>query len=806
MDKIFAVVEFLSIIALVVGAGIIVMEVSGRSVFTRPPFLRPTGLTWTAADVATTGITAAVLIGTLSVGADIVIVPGYVTLNPARGLEPVVGLLFGVPGAVGAMIANPIYDILTGKFTLGSIAGLITSFLSAYTYYRLLGRNPGLAGFRRPRVFLKYAAAVIIATLGIKALTITGWLAELNLVPAHVAWFVTFPGLFLGQAIPQLIVGPLVVKVLYPYARRLGLTADRRRSPVPAAARAPAESDERIPLRLEDVSFTYDDGARPAISGITVEVEPGEIVGVVGPNGAGKTTFCLALNGLVPQAAGGELAGAVLVYGVDTRTVPVRDLSTRVGTVLQSPEAQFFGESVEEEVAFGPENLRMPAAEIDQRVEHALATVGMAGTRDRFPFRLSGGQQQRVAIAMALAPDPMLLVLDEPTSELDPLGKEEVFQTIRRLRKDSGRTVVVATHETDELVQVADRIIVLGDDGTVRHCGGSRDALSGAITAQTGVREPELFELWRTLPRGDEPPLTVAEAAERLPRLAVRPPARERPEPGAPIITCAGLRHTYGDGQEALRGVDLSIGAGEMIAVMGRNGSGKTTLTKHLNGLLRPTAGTVTVDGTDTAAASVAQLAQTVGYMFQNPDHQLFARTVAEEFAFGLRNIGVPDGDIGPRTREALDLVELDVPLDHYPHFLGKGERQKLALATVLAMRPRILVVDEPTTGQDARSAAATMRTLQELNRRGHTILFVTHDSRVVAEYAQRVLVMADGELITDGPPETVLYDTDVMARAAIKPPPVVRLARLLADGDAGPDVLTIGDLVHCLGREGTPT
>ena len=252
---------------------------------------------------------------------------------------------------------------------------------------------------------------------------------------------------------------------------------------------------------------------------------------------------------------------------------------------------------------------------------------------------------------------------------------------------------------------------------------------------------------------------------------------------------------------------DLSIKSGEFIAFMGRNGSGKTTLTKHFNALLRPDAGEVRIAGTNIAGKSTADLARRVGYAFQNPDHQLFAHSVVEEFAFGLRNIGVAEAEIEPRSREALKMVELDVEFDAYPHFFGKGERQKLALATILAMRPEILIIDEPTTGQDWRSATATMATLQALNRNGMTVVFVTHDCRLVAEYAERVVVLSDGAIIGDGPPREIFYDGDMMRRAAIVPPPVVELAIALSEAPLTSGPIRVDDLRACLdmGHAATP-
>ncbi len=556
-------------------------------------------------------------------------------------------------------------------------------------------------------------------------------------------------------------------------------------------------------LTIAGLSFRYRQGTRAALRSIELEVHKGEIIGVVGPNGAGKTTLCLCLNGLVPNAVRGAMEGSVTVNAFDTRSTPMHVLSRSVGIVLQNPEAQFFGETVEEEVAFGPENLGLPVAEIARRVAESLALVGMQGFEERYPFHLSGGQKQRVAIAVALAMEPAILVLDEPTSELDPKGKSEVLQTIRRLNRDHGRTVVLVTHETDELVQVADRIVLLSEDGQMLAVGTSGDMLGGDDPDRIGIRQPQLFALWRSLPPGLSvvPPCTVADAAVKLRsgfRLVPATVAEARPQ--APtLISCRGLTHVYSNGVCALAGIDLEIARGEFVAIMGQNGSGKTTLTKHFNCLLRPTSGGITVAGLDVARQSTPEMARLIGYAFQNPDHQLFAQTVEAEFAFGLHNIGVPPAEILPRTKAALAASGLEVPLDAYPHFLGKGERQKLALATILAMQPDILIIDEPTTGQDWRSAADTMERLRQLNREGRTIIIVTHDTRVAAEYADRLVVMAQGAIVADGPPAEIFYDLATMEQADLRPPPIVELARELVPGNFRLGILTVPQFRACL-------
>lgn len=548
-------------------------------------------------------------------------------------------------------------------------------------------------------------------------------------------------------------------------------------------------------VTLEDVSFQYRHGTQPALTGVNLRIEAGEAIGIVGPNGCGKTTLCLTMNGLIPHAVRGSLTGHVGINDKDTRTTPVHALAQHVGIVLQNPESQFFGESVEEELAFGPENLCLPVEEIERRVSESLSLVGLQGLRDRFPYHLSGGQKQRVAIATALAMQPSLLVMDEPTSELDPRGKEEVLEAVGRLHRELGQSVVIVSHETDELVRLVDRVVALSHEGRVVADGSPSEVFRPDIVEPLGLRLPQLFELWAERP--EAPPLTVDEAAQRLKgdlREGSIPPGPSLSNDAPKVIECVGLSYEYANGVKALRDVDFSVRRGEFVAIMGSNGSGKTTLTKHLNGLLRPCAGRIVVLGKEPVSVGTAEMAKRVGYAFQNPDHQLFAESVAAEFAFGLRNLGLDPDEIRARSDAALSQAGLRLAPDTYPHFLGKGERQRLALASILAMKPEILVIDEPTTGLDWQNARATLRALDALNREGLTVVFVTHDSRLVAEHAQRVVVMSEGAVVADGAPAAVFHDQDVMRRAAIRPPPIMQLVARLIDHPARFGIRSVGD------------
>lgn len=599
-------------------------------------------------------------------------------------------------------------------------------------------------------------------------------------------------------------------------------------------------------IRFERFTFRYPPpvaGAAPvtALEEITLEVAAGEFLGITGSTGSGKSALCLAIAGLIPQETGGIIGGRVVVAGWDTRYTPVPQLATRVGIVFQDPESNLVGLSVEDEVAFGPENLGILPAEIARRVDWALEVAGLSHERGRPSAYLSGGQKQRLAIAAVLAMQPQILVLDEPTAQLDPVGKEEVIAAIERLRQvlDRRLTIVLVESDTELLSRFAERVVVL-------HAG--RIALEGpprAVFSRTeelaalGVRVPPLAELAARLNRalGAELSfLSLTEAEAALARLldqgSVTGPSdhpslagqRERPaaqrvpasrqasagpllapvrEPDdqtlqvrgpASLVEIEEVRYRYGGVYPALNGVSLRIEAGEFLALIGPNGSGKTTLAKHCNGLLRPESGRVLVAGQDTRATPVGQLARTVGYAFQNPDHQLFLPSVAEELAYGPRNLGLHGPELRARVEEALERFGLVHLRDRHPTLLGRGLRQLVAIAAVYAMSPRLLILDEPTGGLDGHASGRLMATLEELVAEGRSVLLITHDLRLVAEHARRVVLVHEGQILGDGPPREILTDEELLERAGMAPPTIPRLVRGLARYGI-PPVLTAAEL-----------
>jgi len=549
-------------------------------------------------------------------------------------------------------------------------------------------------------------------------------------------------------------------------------------------------------VTVRDLGCTYAGATRPALDGVTCDVPAGALAVVMGATGAGKSTLARCLTRLVPCFLPADLRGEVRLLGQSIEGARVGALAGTIGMVFQDFEAQLFSTDVTQEIVFGLEHTGVAPGLMPERVARALAAVGLAGFEGRDPTTLSGGEKQRLAIAGLLALRPPIMVLDEPTTDLDPTGRAEVFDVLGRLRAD-GLSLVLIEHDTAAAAG-ADLLLLLRDGRIVAN--GPPAALladvEGCLAA--GVRPLDVCRVFAALGLA-EPPLDVATAAERLRARGLLPVVPDEPAPPsagpAVIIEIRGLGHCYPDGRRALAGVSLAIGRGEFIALVGPNGSGKTTLAKHLNGLLAPTEGRVTLEGRDVAGLPLETLAQRVGYVFQDPDHQLFAATVAEEVAFGPRNLGLPAAEVEARVLEALAAVELH-ERDADPFLLDKGARQRLAVATILALRPDVLVLDEPTTGLDFREQERMLALLDRLHAAGRTIIIITHTPWVIAEHARRVVLLQGGRLRYDGPLRPFLADERLAAEAAFRPPEVTRLGRLL-----GCTPRSVAELVAWIGK-----
>ncbi|WP_327136908.1 ATP-binding cassette domain-containing protein [Streptomyces sp. NBC_01340] len=520
-------------------------------------------------------------------------------------------------------------------------------------------------------------------------------------------------------------------------------------------------------IRFEDVSVTYDGAAEPTVQGVDFEVPEGELVLLVGPSGVGKSTVLGAVCGLVPHFTGGTLRGRVTVAGRDTRTHKPRELADVVGTVGQDPLSHFVTDTVEDELAYGMESLGIAPAVMRRRVEETLDLLGLADLRDRPIATLSGGQQQRVAIGSVLTPHPQVLVLDEPTSALDPAAAEEVLAVLQRLVHDLGTTVLMAEHRLERVIQYADQVALLPSPGAAPLLGTPSEIMAVSPVYPPVVDLGRLAD-WSPLP------LTVRDARrraaslrERLAELVPKPrtpqPRTPQPTPSHPAsIEALAVRHGR---VEALRRVDLTASPGEIIALMGRNGAGKSTLLGTLVGLVRPAAGSVLVGGAVPHRTAPRDLVRRVGLVPQEPRDLLYADTVAAECAAADEDAGAEPGTCRALVSELLP----DIGDDTHPRDLSEGQRLALALAVVLTARPPLLLLDEPTRGLDYAAKARLVTVLRGLAAEGHAIVLATHDVELAAELAHRVVVLADGEIVADGPTAAVVVASPSFAPQVTK-------------------------------------
>lgn len=494
-------------------------------------------------------------------------------------------------------------------------------------------------------------------------------------------------------------------------------------------------------VRISGLHYAYPGLTTWALAAIDLEIQAGEWLALLGANASGKTTLCRTLVSLAPHLTGGRFQGQVLIGGKDTRQHPPAALVGVVGLTFQNPESQLFNPSVEAEIVWGLEALGLPRAVIGERLAWALHTFDLADLRTQAPERLSGGQQRRLALAAVLAMQPSLLVLDAPLGGLDPQGRSEVLAALQQLRQQRHVTVVVAEAADQAITAFADRVAHLQQGRLVAVSPAARERAAGDASA------------W---------------AEEGAGLSSIRPPERAHASVAAAAIALEQLSFAYDPGRPLLQEINLTVTAGEFVALVGANGSGKTTLVKHLIGLLRPASGRLLIQGQESAQQSVGALARQVGFLFQNPERQIFSATVSDEVAFGPRNLGLAADVVAQRVRQALARFELTDLATQPPAMLSFTQRRRVTLAAVAALETPILVLDEPTVGLDAEARAGVLAWLHERHAQGVTLLLVTHDLALVAAHAQRVLVMQGGRLLADGPPALVLAQRDLLAQAGL--------------------------------------
>lgn len=555
-------------------------------------------------------------------------------------------------------------------------------------------------------------------------------------------------------------------------------------------------------IEMECVSFSYGtaaDGAY-ALKDIDLSVEEGTFVGLIGPSGAGKSTLASAITGAIPHHYRGRLFGSTLVAGLDTCEAPLTDIAKVVGSVLQDIDAQMVASVVEDELLFGLENFGIDHREIEGRIASALDAVGIADLRHREIATLSGGQKQKVAIAAILAMTPRVIVMDEPTSALDPASARDVFEVLRRAKELTGMTVILIEQTVVLLAEYCDRVVVI-DQGRIALDGTPTDVFSRGETLRAiGVDTPRTVRISNSLAEAglapnDSPALTLdgaeslvagilapglSESSPIVPRtLGDRPDARNTVDERPIIVDVAGAAYSYGTGQAGIEGINLTVRAGEILAVVGQNGAGKTTFTKLLNGLIKPSAGVVRIAGLDTRTTPVSALASHAATLFQNPDRQLCRNTVVEEISFGLELQGVAAETARERARHVA--ATFGLPENASPFNLSRGQRQMVALASVVTLEPELIILDEPTSGLDYRECMTVMETVRQRALDGAAVVMVCHDMEVVSDFADTLAVMAEGRLIEVGPSREVFANDALLAHARIAAPCVPALGKRLA-------------------------
>lgn len=523
------------------------------------------------------------------------------------------------------------------------------------------------------------------------------------------------------------------------------------------------------------LAVQYPQRDEPALTGLDLDIAPGEFVLIAGPSGSGKSTFSRTLIGLIPHLTKGDIIdGSLEVSGLDVLESEVHTLTQDVGIVFQEPETNIFSLVVLDELALGPENMGCSLEEIIKRIEDASRWVGVSHLWTRRTDKLSGGQKQRVAIAGALAMMPKILVLDEPTTDLDPVGKKMVIRTLKRLKDELNVTIIVIEHDLSHLLEVADRLVIMGVQGQVLLDDAPSKVLSEGYDTlqQSGLRVPAFVAVGHALreqgcevpeiPKSAHEALSLVERFRReLPNLR-RSWTMNRPDAATrearPLLTVEDVHFSYDAKNPVLRGVNLTVHGGEFVALLGPNGAGKSTLLKAIAGLKRPDTGTIHIQSSEGEVIAKKAINDHVSFVFQDPNHQLFENTVWDEVAFSLRIRDEPEAVIEQRVTDVLTKVRLLHLKDRHPATLSRGEKRRLAVATALSHPIELLLLDEPTTGQDLQTLEGLFSILQELNvRDGTAILFVTHDLWTVWRYTRRVIGIKEGNVIFDGPTEELL-------------------------------------------------
>ncbi|MFG6120956.1 ABC transporter ATP-binding protein [Thalassobacillus sp. B23F22_16] len=569
-------------------------------------------------------------------------------------------------------------------------------------------------------------------------------------------------------------------------------------------------------IQLKNVTYIYEDETEPVLEDLSLEIYEGEFVLIVGPSGCGKSTLCQTFNGIIPNVMEGRIGGEIIVEDKDVLQLDLKDLSTSMGLVFQDPDAQLCNIYVEDEVAFAPENLKVEPDEIRKRIADCLEKVGMQGFENRKVFELSGGQKQKVGIASVLSMEPSTLVLDNATANLDPQATKDIFDLMQVLHKEYGHTIVVVENKIDDIMHLVDRVLVM-DEGKIVKQGTPQEILETSIDvlAEMGVWVPEISELAVELKNNgmklNRFPISVAEAVKELqgkweikkPPFSVNNLTERQPD----AISVKDLSYYYPNGTHALKDVSFSIKKGDFVTILGTNGSGKTTLVKHLMGIIKPPKGKVFLKGEDTYQRELLSMTDDIAYVFQNPEHQFVSDNVFEETIYSLRvkhGVGNDEelpNEIVEQGIQALKQINLIDQKDKHPFMLSGGEKRRLSVVASLILGQDVVILDEPTTGQDYASATRLLELCKDLQKQGKTVIMITHDIRLVCKWADSALVMHQGELIYEGDVKKLFMNEDVLRKASLIEPPISQLAKQLSVNSHEEAVITIDQFLQTEGR-----
>ena len=750
----------------------------------------------------TAAIYAAILIP-FKVG--IPLIPGFAELRPANAIPIVASFLFGPVAAWGAGLGNLIGDCF-GTFGPASLFGFLGNFFYGLLPYLLWNHLGPLSSgqrlnFQSWRQRVEFFIICLLSSLAC-ALIIAWGVEWLGLVPFRILAV----AIFSNNLLMSLMLAPPLILFLNPRVARWGLRYEDIRvgeilwgspsSTTPPHLHPTSTVSPPPYISLQNTSFSYQQATVPALNRISLDIQRGEAVAIMGSSGAGKSSLLLTLNGLIPHQSSGSWSGRVLVNQQDTQTRPVWDQATEVGLLFQDFEAQLVSTNVKRELLFPLEYLAsrkdsITPQEVEQRAQKILDLVGLSGFESRNPLTLSGGQRQRLALGTVLISQPTILALDEAMTDLDPVGRKMILTTLTKLRQE-GHTLLLAEHDPEISLHM-EKIVVLAH-GHIMWEGKALDLFSRPelqpLLQQHGLSPLPMASIFSHLPLSQYP-TTIEEAWALTDEsgLTLNPEKHgESPHPPlkphhTPILLEAQQAcFEYESGTRILSDMNVTIRQGEFVAIVGHNGSGKSTFANLLTGLQSPSQGQILIHGQNSQDIPPGKRATMVGFVFQNPDHQIFAETVEEEVSFGLLNFGYSEEQRHQRVTEALEAVGLHHPeiRTQDPFSLTKGTRQRIAVASVLATRPGILVFDEPTTGLDFQETTSMMNMLASLNHQGHTIIMVTHSLALVGSFAQRCLIVQNGKIFSHNTTReifTQLLDPHIELETGLEVPAITKFA-----------------------------